>query len=270
MTNLIFKATLLTSLGFASVSSFAQKNIEKKDKLQIRVEQEVNGEKKVYQKTIDTSQLSPKERDEIIQNFQDSIMTASKEKTHRIKIEIDDQNSNQLERKLERDDRERKEIEREERFYDDDDEVVIRAKPRVRVFRKRENDFDSKDFRWEAERFKNDFHDFGKDLKMDFRTFEPMDFFQNNPSSSKTIKKLDAFPNKPHTETLNIRFSAPEKGDVSIKILDVKGNVIAKDQLNDFTGDYIGQLKMDKALKGTVFVIVSQGEDAAMKRLVLE
>lgn len=278
MANLLIKTSLLASLSLVSVFSFAQDKKEKKDKLRIKVEQEIDGKNKVYEKTIDASNLTAKERDEIIQKYQDSLMTANKGKSHRIKIEVEDESSREdhFSRKREGDRLDERRIEREESYVFDDDNdshVIIKGRPKVRVYRRGGGDgeeFESddfmKEFRWEMDGLKDNLKTLGKDFKMDFRTFDPFD----SGASSKTIKGLDAFPNKPNTETLNVRFNAPEKGNVTIKVLDVKGNTVATEELKDFSGDYIGQLKLGKTPKGTLFVMVSQGEDAAMKRLVLE
>lgn len=278
MANLLIKTSLLASLSLVSVFSFAQDKKEKKDKLRIKVEQEIDGKNKVYEKTIDASNLSAKERDEIIQKYQDSLMVANKGKSHRIKIEVEDESSREdhFSRKREGDRLDERRIEREESYVFDDDNdshVIIKGRPKVRVYRRGGGDgeeFESddfmKEFRWEMDGLKDNLKTLGKDFKMDFRTFDPFD----SGASSKTIKGLDAFPNKPNTETLNVRFNAPEKGNVTIKVLDVKGNTVATEELKDFSGDYIGQLKLGKTPKGTLFVMVSQGEDAAMKRLVLE
>lgn len=278
MANILIKTSILASLSLMSVVVFSQEKKEKKDKLHIRVEQEIDGKNKVYEKTIDAANLSAKERDEIIQKFQDSLMTANKGKSHRIKIEVEDESSSEdhFSSKRDNDRLDERRIEREERYsFDDDDDrqVIIKGRPRVKVYKRGGGDgeeFDSddfmKEFRWEMDGLRDNLKTMGKDFKMDFRTFDPFD----SGASSKTIKGLDAFPNKPNTETLNVRFNAPEKGNVTIKVLDVKGNVVATEELKDFSGDYIGQLKLGKTPKGTLFVMVSQGEDAAMKRLVLE
>jgi len=62
--------------------------------------------------------------------------------------------------------------------------------------------------------------------------------------ASKTVKGLFAYPNKPFNGKLNIRFDAPEKGNVSIAVTDVNGKEIATEQLKDFQGVYLGQIDL--------------------------
>jgi hypothetical protein len=88
-------------------------------------------------------------------------------------------------------------------------------------------------------------------------------------SPSKTVRGVSVFPNNPKTEILNVRFNAPQKGDISIKVLDVRGNVIAKEEIKDFSGEYVGQINIGKQGKGTIFVMITQGEDGTVKRVVL-
>ncbi|MFT4030924.1 MAG: T9SS type A sorting domain-containing protein [Siphonobacter sp.] len=93
----------------------------------------------------------------------------------------------------------------------------------------------------------------------------------DGPNGSKTVKSLNAYPNRPFNHTLNIRFVAPAKGDVTITVTDVKGHELAKETVKDFEGEYIGQVSLSKkAEKGTLFVTVTQGEDGTVKRVVVE
>lgn len=87
---------------------------------------------------------------------------------------------------------------------------------------------------------------------------------------SKTIQGLNITPNKPFNGTLSIKFKAPEKGNVSISVLDVNGKEMATSQLKDFQGDYLGQVDIKKAGTGVYFVRVSQGNDGAVRRVKVD
>ena len=88
--------------------------------------------------------------------------------------------------------------------------------------------------------------------------------------ASKTIKGLFAYPNKPFNGKLNIRFDAPEKGNVSIAVTDVNGKEIATEQLKDFQGVYLGQIDLKKSGPGVYFIRVSQGNDGAVRRVKID
>lgn len=87
---------------------------------------------------------------------------------------------------------------------------------------------------------------------------------------SKTIHGLKATPNKPFNGKISVKFNAPEKGNVTISILDVNGKELANEQIKDFQGDYLGQIDIKKANAGVYFIRVSQGTDGAVRRVKVD
>jgi hypothetical protein len=199
-------------------------------------------------------------------------MAQSKGKAQGIKVEIDNESDVKQERGG------GKRIERNYNYNNDNgnEEIIIREKPEVRVYKRKGKDgaewTDNEDFSHEIhgnmESLRDNMKQMGKDLKFEFRTI-PDNFFDGGTSGSKTIKNVEVFPNNPKTEILNVRFNAPQKGDVSIKVLDVKGNALAKEEIKDFSGEYVGQINIGKQKAGTIFVMITQGEDGNVKRVVL-
>ena len=84
---------------------------------------------------------------------------------------------------------------------------------------------------------------------------------------SKTIQGLSGKQNQPFNGKLNVRFSAPEKGNVTIAVTDVNGKEIATETVKDFQGDYLGQIDLKKAGAGVYFLRVTQGNDGAVRRV---
>jgi hypothetical protein len=84
---------------------------------------------------------------------------------------------------------------------------------------------------------------------------------------SKTIKGLSGKQNQPFNGKLNVRFNAPEKGNVPIAVTDVNGKEIATETVKDFQGDYLGQIDLKKASAGIYFLRVTQGNDGAVRRV---
>jgi hypothetical protein len=130
----------------------------------------------------------------------------------------------------------------------------------------------------------NKMGDLGKTLQFKFDDMGPMmkkfgedfgskfnggNFNFDMAGSSKTVKDLNAFPNKPNNNKLNVKFEAPEKGDVTIRVTDLTGKEIGIEKLQDFSGEYIGQIDLKGNSKGTVFVTVVQGDDGSTRRVVL-
>jgi hypothetical protein len=87
------------------------------------------------------------------------------------------------------------------------------------------------------------------------------------PSS---VRGLDVYPNNPDKDQLNIRFTAPAKGDVSIVVTNTKGKEVARKDISDFSGEFIGQINLGRKAEGTYFVTVTQNEDGAVKRVVVD
>lgn len=94
--------------------------------------------------------------------------------------------------------------------------------------------------------------------------------FGNQMNGSKTIKGLISYPNKPFNGKLNVRFNAPEKGNVTISVTDVNGKEISSEQIKDFSGLYLGQIDVKKSGAGVYFVRVTQSIDGAVRRVLVE
>ncbi len=129
------------------------------------------------------------------------------------------------------------------------------------------------EFRWRADSIADRIRQFNIQLPRDFdrqiaRPFD--DWARNLNGKPSTIRGLDAYPNNPDREQLNIRFTAPTKGDVTIIVTNPKGKEVAKREIKDFAGEYVGQLDLGKKAQGAYFLTVTQHEDGAVKRIILE
>jgi len=94
--------------------------------------------------------------------------------------------------------------------------------------------------------------------------------FENQLNGSKTINGLISYPNKPFNGKLNVRFKAPEKGNITISVTDVNGKEIASEQIKDFSGLYLGQIDVKKSGAGVYFVRVTQSNDGAVRRVQVD
>ncbi|RCR71114.1 T9SS type A sorting domain-containing protein [Larkinella punicea] len=114
------------------------------------------------------------------------------------------------------------------------------------------------EFRWPenfAERMEDSFRSWSWSLDDDVK--------------APTIRNLQVFPNNPETNQLNVRFTAPSKGDIRIRVTTADGKEVAKKDVKDFSGSYSGQIDVDKKAKGVFFVNVTQNDDGAVKRIVI-
>ena len=115
-------------------------------------------------------------------------------------------------------------------------------------------------------RFKFEFpRDFDRQIARPFENWS-----QNFTGKPSSIRGLDAYPNNPDRNQLNVRFTAPAKGDVSIIVTNTKGKEVAKREIKNFSGEFFGQIDLGKQPQGTYFITVTQLEDGAVKRIVVE
>ncbi|MFD3407047.1 T9SS type A sorting domain-containing protein [Aquirufa sp. HETE-83D] len=86
-------------------------------------------------------------------------------------------------------------------------------------------------------------------------------------NGSKTIHGLSGEQNQPFNGKLNVHFTTPTKGNVTIAVSDVNGKEIATETVKDFQGEYLGQIDLKKAAVGVYFLRVTQGNDGAVRRV---
>ena len=279
MKNIITTALMLTM----GMSAMAQKSIsqninENNGKMTIHVESSENGKKEVFDKSFNVEGMSDSEKDRLINRITDSLSNSSGEGTNKqFKIKIDRYDNRHTD-------------------SDDDSDRPFslnspqgKSKKKVQIYR------DGKRIEKDLDGDRNDdltifFKDFGSDMERKFKNFdekkmlssiEPMmKNFQGNfnidmkdfdfLNESKTVKALKIYPNKPFDNKLNLKFHAPEKGDVNVIVTDINGKEVGSQKFKDFQGDFMGQVDLKKNVKGIVFVTVTQGEDGTSKRVVIE
>ncbi|MEZ4900741.1 MAG: T9SS type A sorting domain-containing protein [Spirosomataceae bacterium] len=281
--------TLVVGLGVASMAMSQDNQKENKDTdkvtVRIRMSEEKDGKTETIEKTYTYNNLSDSEREEKIKAIVDSLKGTNKEATNRrLSVTIEEGDAPMRER-----------MKKEQRV------VIIpkdgKKREEVRVFkygpgdsrvetwkggkRHYEFNFDEKAFadrmkRMEKElapkmkKLEKNMEEWGRDFEPKFREFWHGDINMGGNNKPATVRGLEAFPNNPERDELNVRFYAPNKGDVTITITDVKGKQVSKKEVKDFSGDYVGQLSLGKNPKGTYFISVVQNEDGAVKRIVVE
>lgn len=279
MKNIITTAFMLT----IGMSAMAQKNIsqnieEKDGKLKIHVESSQDGKKEVFERSYNVEGMNQEAKDKLINHITDSLWTTSGEgnrKQIRIKMDRNGDNANP---------------------NSDDNDMPFslnspkgKTKQRVEIYKdgkKIEQDLDG-DGDKDITMF---FKDFGNDMEKKFKDFDHKKMFSSiEPmmkdfkfkldgdmkdfdflNESKTVKALKIYPNKPFDNKLNLKFYAPEKGDVSVIVTDLNGKEVGSQKFKDFQGDFMGQVDLKKNVKGTLFVTVTQGQDGTAKRVVVE
>jgi Secretion system C-terminal sorting domain len=277
MKNIITTAFMLT----IGMSAMAQKSIsqninENNGKMTIHIESSEKGKKEVFEKSYNVEGMSDAEKEKLVSRVTDSLWTAS-----------GDGDRKQFKIKIDRNE--------DRRINSDDDRPFSLNSPQGKTKKRIEIYKDGKRIEQDLDSNGSDdmtifFKDLGSDIEKQFKDFdhkkmfssiEPMmkdfkfkfdgdmkDFdFMNE---SKTVKALKIYPNKPFDNKLNLKFYAPEKGDVSVIVTDINGKEVGSQKFKDFQGDFMGQVDLKKNVKGTLFVTVTQGQDGTAKRVVVE
>jgi hypothetical protein len=278
MKSIITTALMLTFGMSAMAQKSISQNIDEKDgKLRIHVESSENGKKEVFERNYDIKGMSQDDKDKLINRVTDSLWTASGDaegSRKQIRIKVD---------------------RNEDRRMDSDDLPFSlnspqgKTKKRIEVYK--DGKRIEKDLKGDGDDdFTLFFKDFGNDMEKKFKNFDHKEMFSSiEPmvknfkfkfdgdmkdfdflNESKTVKALKIYPNKPFDNKLNLKFHAPEKGDVNVIVTDINGKEIGSQKFKDFQGDFMGQVDLKKNVKGTVFVTVTQGEDGTSKRVVIE
>lgn len=260
MKKVILLGLLVSTFGFVNAQNEQKKEIKTQveimesstpGKKRVRIEKSINGKVEITEKEIDAKDIENGQSLSFLEGIQDTLIHDIKgEKQVRVIIKENDDRDFEWEEDGDGD---------SPRWYGSRDY----ARSRKENYNRRRGDFE-----FEMERLHDKMADLPNKLK-GARLYELDDhIFKFNDNA--TIRSLDVFSNRPETDVLNVRFYAPSEGDVSITVLDLKGNLEAKTSAKNFKGEYVGQLKLKKGAKGTYVVIVAQGEDGQTKKIKID
>ena len=84
-----------------------------------------------------------------------------------------------------------------------------------------------------------------------------------------TITNLDVFPN-PSRDLFNISFTSKETQDLTLRVINVMGEMIIEDHLQQFTGNYVKEVDLSNYTKGVYFLEITTDNNVINKKLVLQ
>jgi len=119
-------------------------------------------------------------------------------------------------------------------------------------------------YRSNLNRFKFNMEDLADKINQDFGNFN------GSFASSEGFSNVSVFTNKPATHILNLRFRSSGEGPVSISVVNLQGDLVTRESVDDFSGEYMGQLNLKEGTKGTFFVIIAQGEKGISRKVKVE
>lgn len=264
---LLVAAPALLSVAQAQSDKKPKKDDDgKKTSIRIRVSEDDNGKTRDIEKSYQVGALSDDERQKFIDQVLDSL-NVDKKRKQTISITVDDGNDGIAARK-------RKKV------------IIDHRDPREPMAFHWDGDFkydldwDSKKFSEDMKKLERNFNDIHPKAKMMMRDMGDLgrnfsknfdlawDNHDNNVKAS-SIRSLNAYANNPADDALNLHFSVPQKGNVTVTVTDTKGKEVGKKEIHEFEGEYVGQIELKKNTKGTLFVTVVQNEDGAVKRVVI-
>ena len=287
MKNIFLIIGLVVSINVVAQTRRSEKIENKNGLMTITIEEEKNGNKKVFERSYAVQGLSDNQKDALVEKLRDSLSTKgfqkldSKRKSNKdsdnedisITISPDGSQSESYGISPEGENQTNKRYKNKkngrsididvERFAEDFGRDMERFGERMS--RQFERDGKRIERRLEQKRNQGDRNDEGFGSNKNDKTYN-----LNFGNGSNTIQRLRAYPNNPFNNVLNVSFEAPEKGDVTITVSDVSGKQVAQEKVKDFEGNYVGQVSLKNVEKGTLFINVTQGKDGATKRVIID
>ncbi|GAA4407716.1 hypothetical protein GCM10023187_28690 [Nibrella viscosa] len=262
-TTLLRFALALLLTGSISGLAVAQQAKEKakNDQLRVRIIERNGNRVSEVDRTYPLDGMTDEKRDALVKRLVDSVQTARKEKGNSQLTIIIEEGNNEL----------RIKSRRPEAYALRPNRSLPKNDRRLYFYNDGNGQFD---FRMNFDSLANRLNrrELNLPRNFEYRLAEPFENWSRNGSfgtKASTVRSLDAYPNNPDQNLLNVRFVAPAKGDITITITNPKGKEVARKEVKDFSGEYVGQIDLGKNAKGTYFITVTQNEDGAVKRIVI-
>ncbi|MCK5101587.1 MAG: T9SS type A sorting domain-containing protein, partial [Cyclobacteriaceae bacterium] len=81
--------------------------------------------------------------------------------------------------------------------------------------------------------------------------------------------QLNYYPN-PNNGRFNLKFMLDQKGEVTIKVMNILGNEVYKEKLLDFNGTYDNQIDLTGKEKGIYILQIIQKRKALTRKILIE
>ena len=83
------------------------------------------------------------------------------------------------------------------------------------------------------------------------------------------INNLDVYPN-PTNDIFNVSFVSEEIQSISIRVLNIVGEVIYEESLDQFVGEYTKQISLSDYSKGIYFLEINNDKGTINKKIILQ
>ena len=82
------------------------------------------------------------------------------------------------------------------------------------------------------------------------------------------INNLDVYPN-PSRDIFNVTFTSEDAQDLEVRIINVVGEVVYTEDLQQFVGEYTKKIDLATYAKGIYFLEINKGSGIISKKLIL-
>ena len=84
-----------------------------------------------------------------------------------------------------------------------------------------------------------------------------------------TINNLDVYPN-PSRDIFNVSFTSEDVQDLEIRVMNVVGEVVYTEDLQQFVGEYTKAVDLEEFTKGIYFLEITTNSGVVNKKLILQ
>ena len=84
-----------------------------------------------------------------------------------------------------------------------------------------------------------------------------------------TISNLDVYPN-PSRDMFNVTFTSEDVQDLEVRVINIIGEEIIKEDLQQFVGEYVKSINLNKYVKGVYFLEIETNNGIINKKLILQ
>jgi len=87
--------------------------------------------------------------------------------------------------------------------------------------------------------------------------------------STSQIKNLDIYPN-PSRDIFNIRFVSEKIQDLSIRVINIMGELVYEEKANQFIGEYTKKIDLTENSKGVYFLEITTNKGVVNRKIVIQ
>ena len=91
----------------------------------------------------------------------------------------------------------------------------------------------------------------------------------NRIEGGESIANLDVYPN-PSRDVFNVTFTSEDVQDLEVKVVNVVGEVVYTEDLQQFVGEYTKQINLKDNSKGVYFLEITTDNGVVNKKLILQ